>query len=115
MATITTAMTDDRIAQEIGQRVAQLRLNANVTQQEVSEATGISRPRLVRLETEGVAKLITLIGVLRFFGRIDLLDGFIPEPQPSPLELAKLEGKRRQRASGRRRAEADDDTEGAEW
>ena len=59
--------------------MAQLRLNANVTQQEVSEATGISRPRLVRLETEGVAKLITLIGVLRFFGRegaAEILDYF---------------------------------------
>lgn len=96
---ILKGMTDRAIAAELGQRLAQIRLEQNRTQAEVAKAIGISRMSYVRLE-QGQTKLEVLIAALRYFGRLDLVDGFIPETPFSPIALLKLQGKQRQRASG---------------
>lgn len=46
--------------------------------------------------------MATLLAVLRALGRLESLDGFLPEPEISPIQLAELKGKRRQRATGDR-------------
>ena len=94
------AMTDKSIAAELGQRIRSLRLRNNVTQQQLAEATSLSLNSIKSLEA-GKAKLSTLIAVLRELGALQELDNFIPEPGISPLQLAKMQGKKRQRASGR--------------
>lgn len=96
------------IAEEIGARLKQARLNKNFTQQEVADKVGISRRTLVAAE-QGNAKLDTLIGIMQVLGVIDQLDVFLPEQDISPLQLAKLKGKQRQRASGQ--MSQDDDME----
>ena len=50
----------------------------------------------------GRGKLSTLIVVLRELGALDHLDSFIPEISVSPMQLAKMQGKVRERASGER-------------
>ena len=50
----------------------------------------------------GKGKLLTIIAVLRELNALDGLDSFIPEPAISPLQLARQQGKKRQRASGKR-------------
>ena len=95
------SMTDTGIVTEIGSRIKSLRLRKNLTQQQVSEATALSLNAIKSLEA-GKAKLSTLIAVLRELGALDPLDSFIPEVSISPLQLAKRQGKKRQRASGSR-------------
>ena len=43
-----------------------------------------------------------LVQVLRALGSIQELDKFLPDSGPSPIQIAKLKGRERQRASGRR-------------
>ena len=95
------SMTDKGIAAEIGSRIKSLRLRKNLTQQQVSEATALSLNAIKSLEA-GKGKLSTLVAVLRELGALDPLDSFIPEVSISPLQLARRQGKKRQRASGSR-------------
>jgi putative transcriptional regulator len=96
------SLADKQIAIEIGGRIRSLRLRRNLTQQQLSDATMLSLNAIKSIES-GKAKLSTLIAVLRELGALDGLDHFIPEVTISPLQLAKSKGKRRQRASGKRR------------
>lgn len=104
------SMTDKAIVEEIGGRLRTLRLRRNLTQQQVAEAALLSLNTIKALET-GKGKLSALIAVLRELGALDGLDNFLPEPPISPLQLAKLQGKQRRRASGRRVSS----TEKSEW
>ncbi|MDQ2077364.1 helix-turn-helix transcriptional regulator [Marinimicrobium sp. ABcell2] len=90
MATIRYAMTDDAIAQELGQRLAQLRINANITQDELADAMEVDRGRIGRLEHSGAGKLSTVIAVLRHLNQLELLEQWLPEGQLiSPLQQMK--------------------------
>jgi putative transcriptional regulator len=35
-------------------------------------------------------------------GLLDRLDALLPKPEPSPMDLLKLKGRKRQRASGKK-------------
>ncbi len=95
------SMTDKGIGAEIGSRVRSLRLRRNLTQQQVGDRAALSLNAIKSLES-GKGKLLTLIAVLRELGALDTLDSFIPEPSISPLQLARQQGKKRRRASGKR-------------
>jgi transcriptional regulator with XRE-family HTH domain len=105
MAMNFEAMSDKALLAEIGRRVQVRRLNMNITQADVAEKAGISRRALQNLESGRVCTLPLLIRTLRALGNLDALDNFLPEPGPSPLQLAKLKGRERQRAGRRRRTD----------
>ncbi len=94
-------LSDKGIAAELGQRLKALRLGKNITQAELAEASTVSLNSIKALES-GRGKLATIIAVLRELGALDQLDSFIPDTTISPLQLAKMQGKRRERASGER-------------
>lgn len=89
------------IAETLGQRLKQARLNRDLTQQEVAERAGLSRKAVLNAE-KGKAQLEVLIAILQALELIAQLDNFLPPQPPSPIQLAKLQGKQRQRASGQR-------------
>lgn len=95
------AMTDKSIAAEIGRRIEQMRLEQNLTQQQVADEIGLSRVSYRKLVT-GAGKFENVIAVLRALGRLDLVEQFVPEMVFSPMEQLKLKGKQRLRASGTR-------------
>jgi len=95
------SLSDKAIQQELGHRIKALRLRKNLTQKELAEAVTLSLNAIKSLES-GRGKLSTLIAVLRELGALDHLDKFIPEISISPLQLAKMQGKERIRASGKR-------------
>ena len=101
-------MTDKAIAAEIGQRIEQLRLEKNMTQQQLADAIGLSRVSYRKLAA-GEAKFVNVIAVLRALDQLELLETFIPNSMFSPMEQLKMQGKRRQRASGSR-SQTDTDT-----
>ena len=94
-------LSDIGIEKELGQRIKELRLRRNITQKELSKATTLSLNTIKALES-GRGKLSTLITVLRELGALDDLDNFIPQTSISPIQLAKMQGKSRQRATGTR-------------
>lgn len=104
------SMSDLAIEKELGSRFRALRLNKNITQQELANSTCTSLNTIKALE-QGKAKISTVIAVLRELNALQELDGFIAPPQISPLQLAKLKGKERERA----RAINKDIKDEAEW
>jgi transcriptional regulator with XRE-family HTH domain len=70
-----------------------------MSQQRLADRAGLSRTTVSELERGAPAGLLTLIQVLRALGGLEELDAFLPEPGPSPLQLARMKGRRRQRAS----------------
>ncbi len=99
----TDAMSDSAVLVEIGRRLQVNRLNANLAQADVAQKAGVSRRTLQKMESGRVCTLLALVRVLRALGVLDALDGFLPEPGLSPIQLAKLKGRERQRASRHRR------------
>ena len=99
------------ISQELGERLKQARLNANMTQVEVANQAGITRKAVLNAE-KGKVQLevfIAIMGALKLAGQ---LDNFLPFQDISPIQLAKLQGRKRQRASGQRPPA---DQEQCEW
>lgn len=87
---------------ELGARLARRRLERNLTQGEMAAEAGIGRATLQRLERGESVQLGSLISVLRLLGIIDGLEMLVPEVGPSPIEQLEMQGRRRQRATGRR-------------
>jgi len=109
------SLSDKAVEQELGSRIKALRLRRNIPQQQLAAATTLSLNTIKSLES-GRGKLSTLIAVLRELGALDNLGSFIPEITVSPLQLAKRQGRVRERASGYRgqpssKTEARDESE----
>jgi len=92
------SMTDAAIAKELAQRLEQLRLEANIPQKDIAEELGISEGTY-RNAIKGRMRLEVFIGIMRVLGKLENIDGLLPETPFSPIELLKLEGKKRQRAT----------------
>jgi len=86
------SMTDTVILQEIGNRIEHLRLNKNLRQIDLCEATGLS------IDTIRKGKLDTIVAVLRCLKALDQLNSFIPPQEIDPIALAEMQGKMRQPA-----------------
>ncbi|RBO82863.1 helix-turn-helix transcriptional regulator [Marinomonas aquiplantarum] len=96
---VTTATA---LAEEIGERLKQARLNRDLTQSEVATLAGVARKTVLNAE-KGKVQLEVFIALLMALDLTEQLDLFLPKQLISPLQLAKLQGKQRQRASGQRR------------
>lgn len=96
------AKSDKALQIELGERLQNVRLNANMSQQELADVTGLSRNTIVNAETGKSCTLGTLIAMLRGLQILEQIEAFIPNQPASPIQLAKLHGKRRQRATGNR-------------
>ncbi len=94
-------LSDNTIELELGNRFRALRLAKNISQKELAGLTMLSLNSIKSLES-GRGKLSTIIAVLRELGALEQLDSFIPETSISPIQLAKMQGKVRERASGYR-------------
>ena len=95
-------MSDKALMDLIGGRIQKERLNQNLTQRELAERAGLGLRTVKSLEAGQRPMLETLIRALRALGRLGAIDAFLPEPGLSPLQLAKFQGRARQRASGRK-------------
>lgn len=93
------AMTDKSIISVIGQYIKQQRLLQNKTQAAIAESAGINRWTMSKIENGEPISLMSLIQILRALDLLDVLNVFEIKTQISPLELAKLEKQKRQRAS----------------
>lgn len=100
---ITDLLTDKAILVELGSRLADVRLARNMTQAALADEAGVSRRTIERLESGSVAlQLSGFLRVCRVLALIDGLNALVPESTPSPIALLKLQGRKRQRASGRK-------------
>ena len=93
------SITPHAIATELGDRIKVARLNADLTQKELAEKSGISIKAVTNSE-KGKSTLESIIAILVALEMTEQLNSFIPKQEISPVQLAKLQGKERKRATG---------------
>ncbi|OHB25882.1 MAG: transcriptional regulator [Desulfuromonadaceae bacterium GWC2_58_13] len=98
---IDPMLTDQAILHEIGQRLNRRRVELNLTQAQLAEQAGIGKRTVERIEAGESTQLSTLVRIVRVLGLINALDAAIPASGPRPLDLLKLKGRERQRASSK--------------
>ncbi|MCL2147794.1 MAG: helix-turn-helix domain-containing protein [Methanomassiliicoccaceae archaeon] len=96
------SLSDRQIAEDIGEKIRRIRLNGNITRDELQHMTGIHRKTIGDAESGKNVTLTTLIGILRGLNALHVLEPLIEEEEISPVAMAKNKGKTRERASGRR-------------
>jgi putative transcriptional regulator len=90
------------VQEALGARLRDARLNLNLTREDLAADVGLSVDTVRNAETGRNVSLETLIRLLRGLGRVDDLERLLESGGPSPVQLAKRQGKIRQRASGSR-------------
>ena len=104
--------SDRAILAELGRRIKRRRLQKNISQQKLGDMAGLSRIAIGNIERGSPFGVLALIQILRALQELDGIDALLPDPGISPLQLAKLKGKERRRAS---RQTAESGKRSADW
>ena len=100
---IEPLLADEAILAELGGRLAQRRLELQLTQAEMAEQAGVSKRTVERVEAGATTQTATLIRILRVLELLNRLEMLVPAAGPSPMDLLKLKGKERKRASRKKK------------
>ena len=92
-------MSDTTIVKTIGAFIKQQRLKINKTQAQLATEAGVNRWTLGQIENGEAITMISLIQIMRALDILYLFEGFTIKQEISPLELAKQDQNKRQRAS----------------
>jgi len=102
------SMSDKALMETIGNFIQHHRLNQNRSQNDIAEAAGISRSTLSLLERGKKVSLNSLIQVLRILDLLYIMDVFKVSREISPLEYARLQKNRKERARSKKENSKDD-------
>jgi transcriptional regulator with XRE-family HTH domain len=92
------AMSDRAIIKKIGEFIKQERLKINKTQAHLAKEAGVNRWTLSQIENGEAITMISLIQIMRALEILHLWDVFSVTQEISPIELAKMDQQKRQRA-----------------
>lgn len=87
MGNLSLTATDSEVMRHVGDRLRRLRESQQLTAAAAAAQAGLSRRTVHRAETGQNPTLLTLVRLLRLYGRLDALAGFLPEPEISPMAL----------------------------
>lgn len=90
-------MSDPAILIKLGGRIKDARIRKGLTQAELAITAGISPLTVANIEKGKSVTMIMILGVLRSLGILENLEYLIPEAKISPLQLKKIQGKKRLR------------------
>lgn len=105
------AMSDTAIVSKIGEFIKNERLNSNKTQAQLAEEAGINRWTISQIENGEAITMISLIQIMRALNILHILEIFSIKQEISPIELAKLDQNKRQRA----RNNDNDNSKQSDW
>ncbi len=97
------SLTEQQILEELGKRLKSIRLNNNMSQKELGDIIGKRPDEISRIENGKPITLISLLRILRALNKLENLEQAIKPPGISPVEMLKLEEKKRKRASKRKK------------
>ena len=100
---INDSSSTSEVLREIGARLQALRLQQNKTAAELATLAGVSLRTVNRAEAGENISVETVIRLLRAANRLGALETFLPTPLVSPLQLVKMRGHERKRASSPRK------------
>jgi transcriptional regulator with XRE-family HTH domain len=103
---IASHITDEALLKLLGERLARLRLTKNLTQQQLAEQAGLGLRTVQRLELGAAAtQLSGFVRVCRVLGLVERFEALVPEEAASPMAQLKQQGRKRQRATGKKTAQ----------
>ncbi len=102
-------MTAEAISTELGIRLRQARLNQDLSQEQLANKIGLTSKTVSAVE-KGRAHFTSIVSIMMGLGMMDNLSTMIPDAPLSPIQLAKMQGKQRQRASKKGRNKQMDNT-----
>lgn len=116
MAVNFKAMADPEIVKEICRNIRTMRINRNISQQALADMSGLDRTTISRMESGRSATLLTIVQILRALDNLNILSVFNEkEPEISPIQLLRLEEKKRKRASKKKNPVISKDEIKSEW
>ncbi|MBC8600344.1 helix-turn-helix domain-containing protein [Parabacteroides acidifaciens] len=92
-----TEMSNPAILLKIGSRIRETRIRQDKTQAELALASGVTPLTVANIEKGKSVSTLILISVLRELGLLENLENLVPEAKISPLQLKKIQGKKRSR------------------
>lgn len=107
--------SDLEIVMEICQAVKQMRINKNISQQEIAERSGLDRTTISRMESGRSVSLLTFVQVLRALNMLEVFNVFKAYQIESPIKLLKEEEKKRKRAGKSKKTQEMQNKEDIEW
>ncbi len=90
-------LSDPAILKKFGLRIKDYRMRMELTQTELAEKSKVSLGSVVRLEKGLPVSTILLVSILRTLGMLENIEGLIPELGISPMQMRKIQEKKRQR------------------
>jgi len=87
------AKTDEELLMIIGRHLKKRRISANLTQNELAEATGISKNRISQIESAGKTSLASLVAISRKLGLLQQLLSTYEMPELTPIQKYEMEQK----------------------
>lgn len=91
---------DQEVLGALGQRLRALRRARGLTAQEAARRAGLDRNTVHRAEGGRNPTLLTLVRLLRVYGRLGALEGFLELPEVSPMKLLRAARKGRGKSGG---------------
>lgn len=82
--------TNDAILRQIGSKLKELRIEKNMKQAELADASGVSVFTISSVENGKATSLLTIVQLLRALEHLDYLNSFFQEETISPITYAKL-------------------------
>lgn len=82
-------LPDPDLLKEVGSRLRALRTAQGLTLEEVASRTGLDRGTVSRAEHGDNPTMLTVLRMLRTYGRLGALSSFIPEAEVSPMDLIR--------------------------
>lgn len=94
-------MSNEALLQYVGRQMRQMRINAQMSQQQLAERSGVSRSTVVQVENGRGVKMEAVVALLRAMNKLEILNNFETHAAVSPLLIAKREGKTPKRVFAR--------------
>lgn len=106
--------TNDAIMRQIGSKLKELRIERNMKQTELADASGVSVFTISSVENGKATSLLIIVQLLRALEHLDYLERFFQEEAISPIAYAKLlkNNKRKVRVKS---SSADKNKDESEW
>lgn len=86
-------LSDTQLSKRIGEKLKAIRLNRNITQQSLAEASSISLSSVKKVENGEIGSFDTLLRILRTLGMLDSISTLFEEEQLSPSEYYQMVNK----------------------
>jgi transcriptional regulator with XRE-family HTH domain len=93
--------SDQEILTELGRSLKKIRLNLNMTQKESAERVGMDRATLSLMENGKASSLNYFLRLVKLYGKTEELLSVFRLPEISPMEMYKLQKKKRKKAGAK--------------